>query len=145
MQTTKKQSQHILDKYKVIYKKYDNMLIKGYSYYFISNITNPKNIDFFDIKNNKLNDINLGKFLGSGCIHNLVKDKPCEKGYILSINYYDYKLEKNIQIYTFCCLKLNINIINKTLKIVNQMNYSIKKYLSNKLQGYIQLLITNIR
>ena len=87
-----------------------------------------------------MNHLTLGKFLGYGCIHNLDKDKPCQKGYRLSIYYVD----KNILIYGFCCLKLNMNIINKTLKIVNKMNNCIRKYLSNKLKGSIELVITNI-
>jgi hypothetical protein len=37
-----------------------------------------------------------------------------------------------------------MNIINKTLKIVNEMNNCIRKYLSNKLKGSVELLITNI-
>ena len=131
--------ENILDKYNLLYKKYGDVWNSGDSYYFISNITNPKNIEFFDNKN-KLNHLTLGKFLGYGCIHNLEKDKPCQKGYILSIYYVD----KNIPIYVFCCLKLNMNIINKTLKIVNQMNNCIRKYLSNKLKGSIELVITNI-
>jgi hypothetical protein len=132
--------ENILDKYKLKYKKYNDIISKKYSYYFISNIINPKNIEFFD-KNNKLNHIKIGKFLGYGCIHNLDKDKPCKKGYGLRIHYADYKIQKFLNIYSFCCLKLNINIINKTLKIVNQMNYYITKYLSNKLKGKIQLTI----
>jgi predicted Zn-dependent peptidase len=54
--------ENILDKYNLLYKKYGDVWNSGDSYYFISNITNPKNIEFFDSKN-KLNHLTLGKFL----------------------------------------------------------------------------------
>jgi hypothetical protein len=135
-----KKLEYILDKYNLLYKKYDRWG-DGILLYFISNITNPKNIDFFDSKN-KINHIKIGKFLGYGCIHNLDKDKPCQKGYRFGIYYNDYK-NPSIQVYAFCCLKLNINIINQTLKIVNEMNYNIEKYLFKKLKGNIELSIIN--
>jgi hypothetical protein len=43
-----------------------------------------------------------------------------------------------IQVYGFCCVKLTINIMNK-------MNYYIRKYLSDKLKGYIELSIVKIK
>ena len=131
----------ILIKYKLKYKKYVNIFDKNTDYYFISKKIDPINIDFFK-KNNYLNDIELGKFLGYGCIHNLNKDKPCIKGYLFSIQY-----NKNIiePIYQFCCLKIDINIINNTLQIIHKMNYFIKKYLSKKLKGYIELSILKLK
>lgn len=133
---------NILIQYKLKYKKYVNIFNdKKSDYYFISKKIDPINIDFFK-KNNYLNDIELGKFLGYGCIHNLKRDKPCIKGYLFSIQY-----NKNIieQIYGFCCLKIDINIINNTLQIIHKMNYFIKKYLSKKLKGYIQLSILKLK
>lgn len=107
-------------------------------HYFISNTINPKNIDFFD-KNNKRNHIKLGKFLGYGCVHDIDKDEPCEKGYFLQIVY------DGIQVYGFCCTKPTINVINKLLEKINKMNYYIRKYLSDKLKGYIELSIVKIK
>jgi hypothetical protein len=107
-------------------------------HYFISNTINPENIEFFD-KNNKRNHIKLGNFLGYGCVHDIIKDEPCTKGYLLQIVY------DGIQVYGFCCLKLTINVINKTLKKINKMNYYIRKYLSDKLKGYIQLSIVKFK
>ena len=128
---------NILIQYKLKYKKYVNIFNdKNSDYYFISKKIDPINIDF--IKNNCLDDIELGKFLGYGCIHNLKKDKPCIKGYSFNIQYNQNIVEN---IYQFCCLKIDINIINNTLQIIHKMNYFIKKYLSNKLKGYIQLSI----
>jgi hypothetical protein len=135
--------ENILIKYKLKYKKYDNL--NEDTDYFISNVIDPQNIEFFD-KNNKQNDIKFGKFLGYGCVHDLDKDKPCTKGYNLQIVYDDYKNpNNNLQIYAFCCLKLTINVINKTLKKINKMNYYIRKYLSDKLKGYIQLSIVKFK
>jgi hypothetical protein len=133
--------ENILDKYKLKYKKYDKRFDEDIHYYFISNIINPKNIDFFD-KNNKINHIKIGNFLGYECVHDVVKDKPCTKGYALEIVYND---DKNpiLQVYAFCCIKLTINVINKILKKINKMNYYIRKYLSDKLKGQIQLSLEN--
>ena len=128
--------ENILNKYKLKYKKYDNQ--NEDTDYFISNTINPKNIEFFD-KNNKQNDIKFGKFLGYGCVHDLDKDKPCIKGYLLQIVYNDF------QVYGFCCIKLTINVINKLLEKINKMNYYIRKYLSDKLKGYIELSILKIK
>ena len=100
-----------------------------------------KNIDFFD-KNNKINHIKIGNFLGYECVHDIVKDKPCTKGYALEIVYNDDK-KSNLQVYAFCCIKLTINVINKLLKKINKMNYYIRKYLSDKLKGQIQLNLEN--
>jgi hypothetical protein len=72
--------ENILDKYKLKYKKYED----EHFHYFIG--YNPQNIDFFD-KNNKHNHIKLGKFLGYGCVHDIDKDEPCAKGYLLQIVY----------------------------------------------------------
>ena len=135
---------NILIQYKLKYKKYVNIFNdKNSDYYFISKKIDPINIDFFK-KNNYLNDIELGKFLGYGCIHNLKRDKPCIKGYLFGI---DFVCNKNIiePIYVFCCLKIDINIINNTLQIIHKMNYFIKKYLSKKLKGYIQLSILKLK
>ena len=124
--------ENILDKYKLKYKKYGD----EHFHYFIG--YNPQNIEFFD-KNNKRNHIKLGKFLGYGCVHDIDKDKPCEKGYLLQILYND------IQVYGFCCSKLTINVINKLLEKINKMNYYIRKYLSDKLKGYIELSIVKMK
>ena len=128
--------ENILDKYKLKYKKYENL--DKHTDYFISNTINPKNIEFFD-KNNKQNDIKFGKFLGYGCVHDTDKDEPCVKGYLLQIVYNDF------QVYGFCCIKLTINVINKLLEKINKMNYYIRKYLSDKLKGYIELSIIKMK
>lgn len=105
----------------------------------MSNIINPTNIKFFT-KNKKFNDIKIGKFLGYGCVHNLHKDKPCTKGFLINLFYKDAKNE--IPIYGFCCLHISISMINKMLKNIKKMNYFIKKYLSSKLkQGSVTLNI----
>ena len=124
--------ENILDKYKLKYKKYENL--DKHTDYFIG--YNPKNIEFFN-KNNKQNDIKFGKFLGYGCVHDTDKDEPCVKGYLLQIVYNDF------QVYGFCCIKLTINVINKLLEKINKMNYYIRKYLSDKLKGQIQLSLEN--
>jgi hypothetical protein len=134
-----KKFENILTQYKLKYKKYQDKIL----YYFISKKVNPTNIDFMDTKY-KLNDIELGKFLGYGYVHNLDKDKPCEKGILLSVEYVECNKNIYSYIYTFCCLKIDINLINNTLKIVNKMNYYIKKYLSNKLKGIVRLSIIKI-
>ncbi len=121
-----------LNKYKLKYKKYED----EHFHYFIG--YNPQNIDFFD-KNNKYNHKKLGKFLGYGCVHDIDKDEPCAKGYLLEIMYHGN------QIYGFCCIKLSINVINKLLEKINKMNYYIRKYLSDKLKGYIELSIVKIK
>jgi hypothetical protein len=136
---------NILIQYKLKYKKYVNVFNdKNSDYYFISKKINPININF--IENNCLNDIELGKFLGYGCIHNLKRDKPCEKGYLLNIQYINYNLFEhiNVYVYGFCCQKIDNNIINNTLQIIHKMNYCIKKYLSKILEGYIQLTILKL-
>ena len=114
--------ENILDKYKLKYKKYED---EKNSHYFIC--YNPQNIDFFGKYH-----IKLGKFLGYGCVHDIIKDEPCVKGYLLQIVYNDN------QVYGFCCTKLTINVINK-------MNYYIRKYLSDKLKGYIELSIVKMK
>lgn len=124
--------ENILDKYKLKYKKYEDERF----HYFIG--YNPQNIDFFD-KNNKRNHIILGKFLGYGCVHDIIKDEPCTKGYLLQIVY------NGNQVYGFCCIKLTINVINKLLEKINKMNYYIRKYLSDKLKGYIELSIVKMK
>jgi hypothetical protein len=133
---------NILVQYKLKYKKYVDF-DKNSDQYFISKKIDPINIDF--IKNNCYNHIEIGKFLGYGCVHNLIKDNPCEKGYLLIVQYIN--INKNIveSIYQFCCLKIDINIINNTLQIIHKMNYFIHKYLSNKLKGYIQLSILKLK
>jgi hypothetical protein len=135
---------NILIEYKLKYKKYvgDN---ESYDLYFISKKIDPKNIDF--IKRNKsLNHIEIGEFLGYGCIHNL-KDNPCVEGYSLNIVYIEENKNKKIveNVYQFCCLKIDINIINNTLEIIHKMNYFLKKYLSKKLKGYIELSIKKLK
>jgi len=124
--------ENILDKYKLKYKKYEYK----HSHYFIG--YNPQNIEFFD-KNNKRNHIILGKFLGYGCVHDIIKDEPCTKGYLLQIVY------NGNQVYGFCCTKLTINVINELLEKINKMNYYIRKYLSDKLKGYIELSIVKMK
>ena len=126
--------ENILDKYKLKYKKYEY----EDSHYFISNTINPQNIEFFD-KNNKQNHIKLGNFLGYGCVHDIIKDEPCVKGYLLQIVY------DGNQVYGFCCTKLTINVINELLEKINKMNYYIRKYLSDKLKGYIELSIVKMK
>ena len=124
--------ENILHKYKLKYKKYEY----EHFHYFIG--YNPQNIDFFD-KNNKHNHKKLGKFLGYGCVHDIIKDEPCAKGYLLRIVY------DGNQIYGFCCIKLTINVINELLEKINKMNYYIRKYLSDKLKGYIELSIVIVK
>ena len=116
--------------YKLKYKKYNS------DQYFISKKIDPINIDLID-ENNKFNDKIIGKFLGYGCVYDMNKDKPCIKGYLLNINYINYinNIDKQTHVYGFCCLKLNINIINNTLEIVHKMNYYMKKYLSKFLNN----------
>ena len=134
-----KKLEKILEKYNIKYKKYNNWLEKNNHLYFMSKIVNPKNIEFFT-KNKKLNHIKIGKFLGYGCVHNLDKDKPCTKGFLINLFYKDAKNE--IPIYGFCCLRISISMINKMLKNIKKMNYFIKKYLSSKLkQGSVTLNI----
>ena len=50
-----------------------------------------------------------------------------------------------IQVYGFCCTKLTINVINELLEKINKMNYYIRKYLSDKLKGYIELSIVKMK
>lgn len=127
--------ENILIEYKLKYKKYDS------DKYFISKKIDPTNIIFID-ENNNFNDKNIGKFLGYGCVYDMNKDKPCIKGFLLNINYIN---DKQTHVYGFCCLKLNINIINNTLEIVHKMNYYMKKYLSNFLKrGYFVLQISKL-
>jgi hypothetical protein len=61
------------------------IISKNTNYYFISNKVNHENIEFWDKTKNNLDDIVLGKFLRYGCVHNLNKDKPCQRGYLLTI------------------------------------------------------------
>jgi len=125
--------ENILLEYKLKYKKYNRNINKEIiNLYFISKKIDPINVDFID-ENNNNNDKIIGKFLGYGCVYDMNKDKPCIKGYLLNINYVNYinNIDKQTQVYGFCCLKLNINIINNTLKIIDKMNYYMKKYLLN--------------
>jgi len=139
-----KKFENILKKYNFKYNIYKEKFKKNNNLYFISKTINPKNIDFFESSSikNKLNDIKLGKFLGYGCIHNLTKDLPCKNGYLLSIVYNDN--DNNETIYGFCCNHIMISVINKTLKIIEKMNYYIKKYLFTKLKGYVKLEIIKL-
>jgi hypothetical protein len=132
-----KKLEKILEKYNIKYKKYNDWFKKNNHLYFMSKNVDPKNIDFFG-KNKKLDHIKIGTFLGYGCVHNLDKDKPCTKGFIFRLFYKNAKIE--IPIYSFCCLNLSINIINKTLMNIEKMNYFIKKYLSSMLKHGIVLL-----
>ena len=137
-----KKLEKILEKYNIKYKKYNDWFNKNNHLYFMSKMVNPKNIDFFE-KNKKLDHIKIGKFLGYGCVHNLDKDKPCTKGFVITLFYKDAKIE--IPIYSFCCLHLSISIINKTLVNIEKMNYFIEKYLSSNLKnGSVVLNIIKI-
>ena len=117
----------ILKKYKLKYKN-DNDNI---NLFYISNVVNPKNIEFNT-------DIKIGKFLGYGCVHNLEKDKPCIKGDLIEFKYNDIN-NNPYQIYAFCCLNINEKILIESINIVNKMNKYIIIYLENK--GYVELNI----